>query len=142
MRWSKLNNGVGEELMRDSALKRKVDVASRRPALSRRRAHARQRFETLQSFGGVRGHRVGEELMRDSALKPPSTSRQQRGLLFRRRRAHARQRFETVYLLPHLGAVFDGRRRAHARQRFETYGNGAGQVIDHESEKSSCATAL
>ncbi len=63
---------VGEELMRDSALKRSSsDSRAFKPPTGRRRAHARQRFETdgLNVPHPVREH-VGEELMRDSALKP------------------------------------------------------------------------
>ena len=62
---------VGEELMRDSALK--LEQVFPYPAGSlagRRRAHARQRFETC--FGEILptySAPVGEELMRDSALK-------------------------------------------------------------------------
>ncbi len=61
---------VGEELMRDSALKPAGNAAPGLLPGGRRRAHARQRFETkdgmrLMSFT----QSVGEELMRDSALK-------------------------------------------------------------------------
>ncbi len=38
---------VGEELMRDSALKPNAAPSSSETASSRRRAHARQRFETM-----------------------------------------------------------------------------------------------
>ncbi len=40
-------NGVGEELMRDSALKPDRREGVFNPATRRRRAHARQRFETI-----------------------------------------------------------------------------------------------
>ncbi len=62
---------VGEELMRDSALKLEVHHWE----------HCTVRL-------------VGEELMRDSALKL-GVSGCDGGALGRRRRAHARQRFET-----------------------------------------------
>ncbi len=62
---------VGEELMRDSALKL---VLARRSSYSRR---------------------VGEELMRDSALKHVLTRPIKGNISHCRRRAHARQRFET-----------------------------------------------
>ena len=97
---------VGEELMRDSALKPKAVTGNCTGSKSgRRRAHARQRFETLiertifrfdercrrraharQRFETVLlrllrfpGTLVGEELMRDSALKR-SSCRQAPGL--------------------------------------------------------------
>ena len=61
---------VGEELMRDSALKLNVPLELVDPPVGRRRAHARQRFETISvSLTGTAIRRVGEELMRDSALK-------------------------------------------------------------------------
>ncbi len=81
--------------MRDSALKRAIPAVGLTGAQSRRRAHARQRFETLAPYSIVKDHGgrrraharqrfetrcapgcqwpisiVGEELMRDSALKP------------------------------------------------------------------------
>ncbi len=62
---------VGEELMRDSALKLLAGYPLSCDRLRRRRAHARQRFETP---------------------RPTSTERR---CAPRRRRAHARQRFET-----------------------------------------------
>ncbi len=61
---------VGEELMRDSALKLSVRLRAPRHDERRRRAHARQRFETLvQRVHDAPAAVVGEELMRDSALK-------------------------------------------------------------------------
>ncbi len=92
-----------------------------RAEASRRRAHARQRFETSTEAGDDSSHLlVGEELMRDSALKHAA---HQRLVSFdaRRRRAHARQRFETRRCIRKYGAQpAQCRRRAHARQRFET----------------------
>ncbi len=64
-------NVVGEELMRDSALKPAFERHSFIKERRRRRAHARQRFETT----------------RTTAAKIMSS--------MSRRRAHARQRFET-----------------------------------------------
>ena len=57
--------------MRDSALKLGVAEAVHYPVFpSRRRAHARQRFETRPVARGCWLYSaVGEELMRDSALK-------------------------------------------------------------------------
>ncbi len=58
--------------MRDSALKPVTRMpASQWAALRRRRAHARQRFETRRAAAPAasRAAWVGEELMRDSALK-------------------------------------------------------------------------
>ncbi len=66
-----LRQAVGEELMRDSALKRNIshDVI-RFIDGGRRRAHARQRFETnAAAIVTIQRIQVGEELMRDSALK-------------------------------------------------------------------------
>ncbi len=59
--------------MRDSALKPwgASPPSGASPLGSRRRAHARQRFETSLRTSSLRtGTLVGEELMRDSALKP------------------------------------------------------------------------
>ncbi len=57
--------------MRDSALKRSPPTSSRGGRFGRRRAHARQRFETIAWIVlWWLGLSVGEELMRDSALKP------------------------------------------------------------------------
>ncbi len=141
---------VGEELMRDSALKRlqfldvHSDLLCRRRAharqrfetpfrpsgksgpLCRRRAHARQRFETsscIAASATICMH-VGEELMRDSALKHDDVLTREM-VESCRRRAHARQRFETDrhYRIPN-GVI--SRRRAHARQRFETLDGGNG----------------
>ncbi len=84
--------------MRDSALK--LCWSCLRASLTptgRRRAHARQRFET--SAGTTRRQLyvgVGEELMRDSALKLYPYLLQPPRLAAGRRRAHARQRFETL----------------------------------------------
>ena len=62
---------VGEELMRDSALKQFRIRDNGSSQFGRRRAHARQRFETSRSFARMSdSSAVGEELMRDSALKP------------------------------------------------------------------------
>ena len=62
---------VGEELMRDSALKPiTTTAATTTTTTGRRRAHARQRFETpAPTPPPLALSRVGEELMRDSALK-------------------------------------------------------------------------
>ncbi len=57
--------------MRDSALKLAQLGCGLLDRIGRRRAHARQRFETI-SWNDAASHAyaVGEELMRDSALKP------------------------------------------------------------------------
>ena len=56
--------------MRDSALKPSYFMFLLSLTTRRRRAHARQRFETQTSeFQCLRIEKVGEELMRDSALK-------------------------------------------------------------------------
>ncbi len=60
--------------MRDSALKLDEAYACGHRLRCRRRAHARQRFETMDAPHGHIWHgRVGEELMRDSALKPANS---------------------------------------------------------------------
>ncbi len=57
--------------MRDSALKLAKHDFLTGNKTGRRRAHARQRFETIfVSAPTTRSRSVGEELMRDSALKP------------------------------------------------------------------------
>ncbi len=87
---------VGEELMRDSALKHVQVFPERGVVRGRRRAHARQRFETCAAQGPLPTRpRVGEELMRDSALKLSPGSAGAPNASASRRRAHARQRFET-----------------------------------------------
>ena len=105
--------------MRDSALK--LDSELRGPFRShrrRRRAHARQRFETLITFAMMTStNLVGEELMRDSALKRFAVAKS-------------------------TSAAASGRRRAHARQRFETASRASMAATSAASEKSSCATAL
>ena len=86
--------------MRDSALKHSSHTPKRLSLAGRRRAHARQRFETEMNRCENRDcNDVGEELMRDSALK------RGRGFVLiaaekGRRRAHARQRFETIASMP------------------------------------------
>ncbi len=81
--------------MRDSALKRSGLPCGTRHA-GRRRAHARQRFETCSySQDASTMLCVGEELMRDSALKHSHVT-QKHAVCHGRRRAHARQRFETL----------------------------------------------
>ncbi len=88
---------VGEELMRDSALKL-CKVLCRNVLVQ-----------------------VGEELMRDSALKLATALFVAARREACRRRAHARQRFETQGGLPCITCTLSSRRRrAHARQRFET----------------------
>ncbi len=63
--------------MRDSALKLLGGREARHSPQGRRRAHARQRFETFSaSMASQRVSIVGEELMRDSALKPLALSTQ------------------------------------------------------------------
>ncbi len=114
----RLVSGVGEELMRDSALKPAVAAVRVVVTKGRRRAHARQRFETFSPFLTRCSHSiVGEELMRDSALKLSRPSASMLSSAIRRR-------------------------RAHARQRFETSGRPPGGAASLPSEKSSCATAL
>ncbi len=137
-----LRRGVGEELMRDSALKLKVTTGVSNTFMGRRRAHARQRFETLRNLveGGPQAA-VGEELMRDSALKPGLA----RGLP-RPRRQVGEELMRDSALKPavvgHPRALALGRRRAHARQRFETSCQAFCLASSVMSEKSSCATAL
>ncbi len=155
--------------MRDSALKLRGLNDLLQPArYGRRRAHARQRFETLLASAfsnlcfkvgeelmrdsalkpgvrpGVWSHTpyVGEELMRDSALKLHGTVSVNTELSHRRRRAHARQRFETRECAATPLPRSARRRRAHARQRFETLLPFVKRFPVHSSEKSSCATAL
>ncbi len=68
--------------MRDSALKLSHRLCQKRGVIRRRRAHARQRFETL--WGRCRAPTrpgVGEELMRDSALKHKRHSRMRERLV-------------------------------------------------------------
>ncbi len=62
--------------MRDSALKpSSAALRAEKYAFSgRRRAHARQRFETFSpTVSNAVTSEVGEELMRDSALKPKAS---------------------------------------------------------------------
>ncbi len=90
---------VGEELMRDSALKLVNGLA---PACAKA------------------AHNVGEELMRDSALKPSHTRPTP---LWQRCRV-GEELMRDSALKPFTAgaatAATGGRRRAHARQRFET----------------------
>ncbi len=101
MRGQILDHGfvlVGEELMRDSALKPAITTAATILFLV---GEELMRDSALKLVGrGQLGQRqavVGEELMRDSALKPASNGFK-RNNARRRRRAHARQRFETLDL--------------------------------------------
>ncbi len=104
--------------MRDSALKRPRTANTIEKAMGRRRAHARQRFET----------RVGVHVRLDGGGG--------------RRRAHARQRFETgtrfrdCRFYPLVGEEL---MRDSALKREDEAAGVAGQRL---SEKSSCATAL
>ncbi len=87
---------VGEELMRDSALKRGAEALG----LGASRVGEELMRDSALKLVLPRNHHlvvadVGEELMRDSALKRRPASGPGLPGLGRRRGAHARQRFET-----------------------------------------------
>ncbi len=115
----KARRPVGEELMRDSALKPACQAA-RDP-----------------------GDQVGEELMRDSALKLMRFRDRPDTRDTRRRRAHARQRFETRYRDKHLPHA--AKRVGEELMRdsaLKPARSRQGPPSPTWSEKSSCATAL